>query len=201
LGQTPPQVFGSREPRYRIQRGDVLEVKFRYTPEYNQVVSVHPDGYVLLEIGGDVPVGGLTIPEATEAVRAAAARRLREPEVVLVLKEFLKPQITVAGEVAKPGMFELRGTLTVTQAIALAGGFRENAKHTSVALVRRVDDQWAEVKVLDMKRMTSARALAEDVNLAAGDLLIVPQSRLGRIERIVRWTSLAVFGLAAFRPY
>lgn len=197
--EAPP--FASREPRYRVQNGDVLEVKFRHTPEYNQTLSVQPDGFIHLEMAGEIRAAGLTLVEVTTAVRGGAARRLLDPEVSLTLREFVKPQITVAGEVAKPGMFELRGSLTATQAIALAGGFRESAKHSTVALVRRVDDQWAEIKVLDMKRMVNRRGFGEDVQLSAGDMLVVPQSRLGRIERVVRWTSLAVFGISAFRPY
>lgn len=192
--------FSSREPRYRIQPGDVMEMKLRYTPEFNQAVTVAPDGFVSTEITGDLKVGGLTLSEATGALKAAAGKRLLDPDVSVTLKEFVKPQVTVTGEVVKPGMFDLRGSLTATQAVALAGGFRENAKHSTVALVRRVDDQWAEVKVLDMKRMMNGRQLTEDVTLSPGDLLVVPQSRLGRMERLIRWTSLSVFGIAALRP-
>lgn len=192
--------FSSREPRYRIQPGDVLDMKLRYTPEFNQTVTVAPDGFVSTEITGDLKVSGLTLAEALSAMKAAAGKRLLDPDVSVTLKEFVKPQVTVTGEVAKPGMFDLRGSLTATQAVALAGGFRENAKHSTVALVRRVDDQWAEVKVLDMKRMMNGHQLTEDVTLSPGDLLVVPQSRLGRMERLVRWTSLSVFGIAALRP-
>ncbi|MEZ5352482.1 MAG: polysaccharide biosynthesis/export family protein [Bryobacteraceae bacterium] len=199
--QDTPAGFGSRDARYSIQSGDVVEVKFRYTPEFNQTATVQPDGFIALEVAGEVRIGGLTVPEATAAVREGAARRLLDPEVNLVLREFVKPHFTVAGEVVKPGMYDLRGSLTVTQAIALAGGFRENAKHSSVALVRRVDDQWAQVKVLDLKRIMKAGGMVEDVNLSAGDMLIVPQSTLGRIDRFVRWGSLAVFGVAALRQF
>ncbi len=201
LADEPTKGFSPREARYRIQRGDVVEVKFRYTPEYNQTATVQPDGFLLLEIVGEVRVGGLTVPEATSAVRELSAQRLREPEVNLILKEFVKPQFTVNGEVAKPGMYDLRGTLTVTQAIALAGGFNQNAKHSSVALVRRVDDRWAEVKVLDLKRMMKPGGFAEDITLASGDMLVVPKSAFGRMERFVSWASLAAFGISAFRRY
>ncbi|MCC6591318.1 MAG: polysaccharide export protein [Bryobacterales bacterium] len=192
--------FSSREPRYRIQAGDVLDMKLRYTPEFNQTVTVAPDGFVSTEIAGDLKVSGLTLTEALNAMKAAVGKRLLDPDVSVTLREFVKPQVTVTGEVMKPGMFDLRGSLTATQAVALAGGFRENAKHSTVALVRRVDNQWAEVKVLDMKRMMNGQQLTEDVTLSPGDLLVVPQSRLGRMERLVRWTSLSVFGIAALRP-
>lgn len=198
--QAPGPQFSSREPRYLIQPGDVLELKLRYTPEFNQTMTVAPDGFVNLDLTGEVKVGGLNVTQAAAAVRESLGKRLLDPDVSLTLKEFVKPHITVGGEVAKPGVFELRGTLTAAQAIAMAGGFRESAKHSTVALVRRVDDQWAEVKVLDMKRMLNTRQFAEDVALAPGDMLVVPQSKIGRMERLVRWTSLAVFGISALRP-
>ena len=196
----PAEQFRSREPRYRLQPGDVLELKLRYTPEFNQTATVAPDGFIAAEITGEVKVEGLTLAEAAAALRQAAGKRLLDPELSVNLKEFVKPQITVAGEVVKPGLYDIRGSLTATQAVALAGGFRESAKHSTVALVRRVDDEWADVKVLDMKRIMNGRQLAEDVKLAPGDMLVVPPSKLGRMERLVRWGSLSVFGIGALRP-
>jgi polysaccharide export outer membrane protein len=52
--QRPPRLTTVTEERYRLQPGDVLEVQFRYSPEFNQTVTVQPDGYVSLEIGGDL---------------------------------------------------------------------------------------------------------------------------------------------------
>ncbi len=200
LADAPGASGMSGQDRYRIHPGDVIEVKFRYSPEFNQTATVQPDGFVSLDLGGEVKAAGLTVPEAAAEIRKTASARLLDPDVSVSLREFIKPRITVAGEVGRPGLYDPRGGLNVTQAIALAGGFRENAKHSSVWLVRRVDDQWARVRALDMKRMMRSGGIAEDVDLRDGDMLIVPESRLGRVDRVVRWASLAVFGIAAFRP-
>jgi len=52
--QQPPRLTTVTPDRYRLQPGDVLEVQYRYSPEFNQTVTVQPDGYITLEIGGDL---------------------------------------------------------------------------------------------------------------------------------------------------
>src|SRR5215467_12197397 len=87
--------FAERDPRYRLQPTDVLELQYRYTPEFNQTISIQPDGYVNLELFGDLKLGGLTLVEAKAAILDLARRRLNDPELVLILKEYEKPHITV----------------------------------------------------------------------------------------------------------
>ena len=103
-----PVLTVPKEDRYTLTAGDVLDIQFRYTPEFNQTVTVQPDGYVSLEIGGDVKVGGRTLQEVRSLILAKARIRLESPEVIVVLKEFQKPYVVVAGEVNQPGKIELR---------------------------------------------------------------------------------------------
>src|SRR5437879_13902247 len=84
--QRPPRLMNVTEERYRLQPGDVLEVQYRYSPEFNQTVTVQPDGYVSLEIGGDVKVAGLTIEETRRAILRKAAARLQDPVATILLK-------------------------------------------------------------------------------------------------------------------
>src|SRR5262245_5181443 len=90
--------FATREPRYRIQQNDVVEVRFRYTPEYNVTATVQPDGFISIDVVGDVKLGGLTLDEASAEIAKQAGARLRDPEVVVHLKDFVKPHFIVAGE-------------------------------------------------------------------------------------------------------
>src|SRR5258708_24175752 len=101
--------FSDRDPRYRIQPSDVIEVQYRYTPEYNYTATIQPDGFAALQIVGDVKVAGLTVEEAAAAISIKAGERLRNPEVSVTLKEFVRPYFTVAGEVGHPGRFDLKG--------------------------------------------------------------------------------------------
>jgi len=192
FGQTTG--FAERDPRYRLQNTDVLEVHYRYTPEFDQTVTIQPDGFAILQIVGDVKLQGLTLDEAKAAIVTKAAIRLKDPEVTLVLKDFEKPYFMVGGEVANPGKFEMRGQMTALQAIAMAGGFKAaSAKHSQVILYRRVGPDLAKAEILDLKAAMDPKTKSETLaDLHPGDLLIVPQNRVSKVERFVKWAYIGV---------
>jgi polysaccharide export outer membrane protein len=188
--------FTPREQRYRIQPNDVVEVHFRYTPEYNLTSTVQPDGFVSIEVVGDVKIGGLTLEQASATIAQQAISRLRDPEVSVHLKDFVKPHFVVAGEVNHPGTYDLRGQVTTIQAIAMSGGFKESSKQSKVILLRRINDEYAEVKILDLKALMSPSKIREDITLRADDMLVVPKNTISKIEPVVRVGSMGLYGLA-----
>lgn len=184
--------FGA-ETRYALQPGDVLDIQYRYTPEFNQTVTVQPDGYISLQIGGDVKVAGRDLDQVRSAILRKASVRLESPELIVILKEFQKPYIVVAGEVVQPGKFELRERLTAMQAVLLAGGFKDSAKSSQVLVFRKLNAETAEVKMLNFKSIKHTSDLENDLPLQAGDMIMIPRNRLSKIERYVRIASLATF--------
>jgi polysaccharide export outer membrane protein len=111
----------------------------------------------------------------------------------VVLKDFEKPYFVADGQVAKPGKYEMHGGVTLTQAIAIAGGFNSSAKHSQVVLFRRVDDQWTEAKLIDVKKMQKSGNLSEDPFLHPGDMLFVPKSTLSKIDRFIPNLSMGTY--------
>jgi polysaccharide export outer membrane protein len=186
--------FAERDPRYRIQPSDVLEVHYRYTPEFDQTVTVQPDGFVNLQIVGDVKLQDLTLDQVKAAILVKASLRLKDPEITLVLKDFEKPYFMVGGEVANPGKFEMRGPVNAIQAIAMAGGFKTaSAKHSQVILFRRVGPDLAQTEILNVKAAMQPSAREPLADLHPGDLLIVPQNRISKIERFVKWANIGTY--------
>jgi len=175
--------FQPRYPRYKLRPGDAFDISFELSPEFNQTVTVQPDGYITLVAAGDIHVEGQTIPEVTQSIRAAYAKILHEPIITIHLKEFEKPYFIVGGEIGHPGKYDLRGDTTVIQAVAIGGGFTESSKHSQVWLFRRVSNDWVETRKLNVKKMLSAGNLSEDSQLRPGDMLYVPKSGLGKIKR------------------
>ena len=170
-GESRP-VLRQRNPRYKIQSDDVLELSFRFTPEFDQEVTVQPDGFVQLKgISNDVHIQGLTIPETIEALKRAYANVLNQPEISVVLRDFEKPYFVAGGQVGKPGKYDLRGQTSAAQAIQIAGGFVDFAKSKQVLLFRRYSDDTVEVKVLNIKDVLKKRDPREDVALQPGDML------------------------------
>jgi polysaccharide export outer membrane protein len=184
-------VLQSRNPRYQLSKGDTFDLTFPFTPEFNQTVTVHPDGYITLSGVGDLYVAGKTVPQLRELLQTTYASILRDPVMNVVLKDFEKPYFIAGGEVAHPGKYDLRADTTLTEAVAIAGGFTESSKHSQVLLFRRVSTDWAEVKVLNVKKMFQAGNLMEDLHLEPGDMFFVPQNRISKIKKWVPYTAVS----------
>jgi polysaccharide biosynthesis/export protein len=174
--------FAERYPRYQMRAGDQFDLNFELTPELNQTITVQPDGFITLRQAGDLYVNGLTVPAVTERVTAAYSKILSDPKISILLKDFEKPYFIADGQFDHPGKYDLRGDTTVTQAVAIAGGFTKDAKHSQVVLFRRVSDNRVEAHLLDVKRMENKRDLSEDMYLKPGDMLYVPKNRLSKVQ-------------------
>jgi len=185
--------FSERAPRYQLVAGDVLELAFEFSPEFDQTVTVQPDGFVTLRGVGDLYLADQTVPEVTNTLQTAYQKILYKPAIAVSLKEFEKPYFIAGGQVAHPGKYTLHGNTSLTEAVAMAGGFTEKAKHSQVLLFRRVSAEWAEAKVLDVKKMLNDRNLREDPYLHSGDMLFVPQNRISKIARYLPTTGLSAY--------
>ena len=190
---TGQPVLQQRHPRYQVQPGDVLEIAFTFTPEYNRTVTVQPDGYINLRDLPDMLVVGKTTPELREMIRRAYSRILHDPVIMIELKEFEKPYFIAGGQVGKPGKYDLRGDTTVVQAVAIAGGFNETSKHSQVLLFRRLDNDWVEAKKLDVKEMLHTANLREDLHLRPGDMIFVPKNTLSKVAPYIPRVNLGFY--------
>jgi polysaccharide export outer membrane protein len=176
--------FQERHPRYQLAAGDSMDLLFSPSTEYNQTVTVQPDGYITLRDVGDVYIQGKTVPELREAIRVAYSHTLHDPEITVLLKDFDKPHFTATGQVEHPGKYDLRADTTVSEALAIAGGLTEKAKDSQVLLFRRVSNDWFQVKTLDVKSIYKGK-IDEDVHLRPGDMLFVPQNRFSKIKPFI----------------
>lgn len=188
-----PALTGERRPLYRLRKSDVVEIRFTLSPEFDQTLTIQPDGYIALKNTGDLVAEGLTLSDLRESVTLAYATFLHDPEVSIILKDFEKPFFLAGGQVARPGKYELRSPTTVSEAVAVAGGFTEQAKHSQVVLFRKLSDGIVETHVLNVKSMLASRNLEEDVDLKPGDMLFVPQNRISKIRKYLPASSLSTF--------
>lgn len=182
---TTPPGFSEHNPRYLLRSGDVMELSFEFSPEFNQSVTVQPDGFINLRDIGDVHVAGQSVPQVRETIKSAYSKVLKDPVIAVVLRDFERPYFIAAGEVGKPGKYELRGDTTLTEAVAIAGGFDENSKHSRVILYHKVSNEWMEGKVVDVKKMMASRNLAEDIHLSPGDMVFVPKNNYSKFKRFI----------------
>ena len=151
--QASPQL--QQRERYHIHEGDQILVEFTYTPEFNQTVTVQPDGFVSLRVGGDVRVAGRTLDEVKSLIEKSASVRLNDPVVALTLTDFQHPYFVVAGEALAPMKYELREHLTVLQGLMLAGGIRQTGKEKQVVLIHGLGTADQQISLLDLKHVES----------------------------------------------
>jgi polysaccharide biosynthesis/export protein len=179
--------------RYKLRPGDTLDLQYRLTPDLNQTVVIQPDDYVSIKIAGEVKVGGLTLQEAHDRILQAEEKHLNQPELNLVLKDFTHPSVVVAGEVFRPGQIELKENTTTLGAVLLAGGFTESAQTGQVLVFRKVDDDMAEVKKVNLTGIKTTADLERDLKLRPGDMIFVPRDKIAKIERYIRIVNTGVY--------
>jgi polysaccharide export outer membrane protein len=191
VGHVP--MLQHRNQRYQLHSADILQLTFPYTPEFNQNVTVQPDGYISLRGAEDIHVQGQTLPEVSQSLRIAYSRVLHDPVINIELKDFEKPYFIVGGEVGHPGKFDLRDETTVAQAVAIAGGLKDSAKHSEVLLFHRVPKGWMQVKRVNLKKMLNDANLEEDAYLQAGDFLYIPKNTFSKIQRFIPSSSMGMY--------
>jgi protein involved in polysaccharide export with SLBB domain len=143
-----------------------------------RVITIGPDGHIALPLITDMKADGFTLPDLTQQVNNRYASVLPDIKVSVILKEVTGNLIFVDGEVARPGVFNVRGPTTVQQAIALAGGTRETAEPRTVLVVSKTSDGKFLSRTTDLTRMTSA----SDYSLKQGDLVYIPMSTISRAD-------------------
>jgi polysaccharide export outer membrane protein len=192
-GMGDPGLGGDRRPLYRLNRSDVVALSFTLSPEFDQLLTIQPDGYVALKDAPPVLARGLTLDEFRRAVARAYTGYLHAPQVAVALKDFEHPYFVAGGEVGKPGKYELRADTTLMEAVEIAGGFTHEAKHSQVLLFRHVNEDLVEAHVFDLKKMLKEKSLGELPQLHPGDLVFVPQNSISKIERFLSKPSLSMY--------
>jgi polysaccharide export outer membrane protein len=161
-----------------------MAITFALSPELNQTVTIQPDGYINLQNVGSLYVQGMTVPEVVEALKKIYSKTLHDPIIDVDLKDFQKPYFVALGQVQKPGQYDLRYDMTVTEAIGVAGGFTPGAK-TQVFLYHRVSNEWAEVKELNIKQILQGKNINEDAHMMPGDMIFVPEKFISKFRKYV----------------
>lgn len=183
----PPPGTGYVEnlPPYRIQVGDVLDVKLLLNPELNEEVTVRPDGYISTTVVRNARAYGRTVPQLDAVLAADYAKVLSKPKVNVVVKAFAPTRIYVGGQVTNPGEFITVGpTLTLSQAIARAGGLKfTTGNEDKIFIIRRGPGDVPEFLSVRYQDVMWGQDPKADVRLAPYDVVYVPRSGIDEVYR------------------
>ncbi|MFA0749797.1 MAG: hypothetical protein SLRJCFUN_000200 [Candidatus Fervidibacter sp.] len=159
---------------YRLNPGDLITVTVVGEPLLSGDQLVGPDGTIRLPLVGSVMAAGLTLDELTERLTQSLRRFLRDPKVIVALKQLplMFRRVYVLGAVKMPGVYALPtgGSATVIDAIALAGGFSEEADLERV----RIFQKDGRVLTVNLKNFQADGFRLNGSTLQPGDLVWVP---------------------------
>ena len=167
---------------YRLGYGDILSVKFFYDPEFDQTVTIRPDGRITLPRMGDVLVVGMTPTQLDELITVKYAEIIRDPDVTVIVEQIGEEVVYVLGEVNQPGGYPLNpyGT-TVLGAIALAEGFKNTAKLSSVILIKKDASGAPHPERLNLTRAVGG-SREHDPYLRGSEIVYVPSTFIAQLN-------------------
>jgi len=164
--------------------GDEVDVRFRYWPEFDDVQTIRPDGKISLQLVQGVDAAGKTPEELQEELIELYKDKIRDPDIVVIVRNLVNQKIFVGGEVQQPGLFDLRGRMTALEAIMLAGGFDTESAHLrNVVLIRHIDGK-RYAGAMDMRAALSDPE-SESVLLQQNDIVFVPRTRIIQANQFV----------------
>lgn len=182
---------------YRIGVGDKLNVRVFQVEDlsFDELV-VDTSGNIQMPLIGAVAGAGRTAGEMSiDIADRLSAQYLRNPQVTVTVTQAASQKITVDGAVTKPGVYEMRGSTSLLQAVAMAEGPSRVADLSKVAVFRTIDGQRS-VALFDLAAIRQGRA--SDPQVLGDDVIVVDTSRLNSALREI---VSAVPALAIFRPF
>ena len=170
---------------YYLQPGDNLDVKFFYNPELNENVTIRPDGKISLQLIDEIQAAGLTPKQLDEIITKEYSSLLKEPLTAVILKSFGGQRIYVGGEVNFPKVLKVVGKINALQAIFDAGGFRDDAKLSSVMIVSRGPDNRPLARKVNLKEALKGELPEEEYLLKPFDMVYVPKTNLATASQFI----------------
>lgn len=160
---------------YVIGKEDVLDISVWKSPELSLSTIVRPDGMTSLPLIGEVRADGRTPNELQQEIQERLKEFKQEPIVSIIVRESNSKSIYITGEIVKPGKYPLHSDTTITQAIALAGGFSQWADKDKIIVIRKSpmnpEGNRVTIKYSDIVAGKNMRA---NILLRSGDTIIVP---------------------------
>jgi len=157
-----------------IGNGDVLAINVWKESEISRVVSVLSDGRISLPLVGEIRAGGRTPKQLETEITAKLRDYVSEPEVTVIVQEIKSQKFNVLGMVTRPGSYPLTKPMTVLDAIALAGGFRDFAKQKSIYVLRVSTDGTTSRIPFNYKDAIKGKHPEQNVQLEPRDTVYVP---------------------------
>ncbi len=156
-----------------IGNDDVLAINVWKEPDISRSIPVRSDGKISLPLVGEVQAAGLTPLNLENEIASRLKNYISEPEVTVMVQQVNSQKFNILGQVVKPGSYMVVNSLTVLDAIALAGGFRDFAKQKSIYVLRQGPTGESRIP-FNYKEVSQGKNMTQNIKLQPGDTIIVP---------------------------
>lgn len=156
--------------------GDVVKISVFGNNDLSLETRISEAGTITFPLIGEVKVGGLSTGQAERKIADALDKGgyVRNPQVNMMVSEMQSQQVSVLGQVNKPGRYPVDGKRSLTDVLALAGGMTPDAGD-NIVLVRTRDGKTTK-ETIDLDRMMSSSDPGSNPQMMAGDSLYVERA-------------------------
>jgi polysaccharide export outer membrane protein len=165
---------GVRPDSYIIGAEDVLTVFVWKEPDMTKTVPVRPDGMISLPLIGEIKAAGYTPVQLQDVLAESMKKMISDPQVTVVVEKIGSLNFNIVGEVNHPGYFPLTRRMTVLDAIAMAGGFKDFAKSKKVYILRTAANGTQERLPFNYKAVIKGQNPQQNIELLPRDTIVVP---------------------------
>jgi polysaccharide biosynthesis/export protein len=159
---------------YRIGPGDILQIAVFREPEASvPAATVRSDGKISVPLIKEVEAVGLTALEAERLLAEKLSRYIRDPEVTVIVSQINSRKVYLVGAVKTVGSIDLKGPMTVLQAIAQAGGLTDYAKRKQIYVLRTEDGRQIKLP-FNYDAAVKGEKVEPNIVLSPNDTIVVP---------------------------
>jgi polysaccharide export outer membrane protein len=158
-----------------IGNDDVLTINVWKEPDVSQrAIPVRSDGKISLPLIGEVQAAGRTPLGLEQDITARLKSYIADADVTVMVQQINSQKYNMLGQITKPGSYPLINSVTVLDAIAIAGGFRDFAKQKSIYILRQNPDGTQSRLPFNYKSVVKGQDTAQNIKLQPRDTIVVP---------------------------
>jgi protein involved in polysaccharide export with SLBB domain len=179
---------------YRLGPEDVISVSVFGQDRYSRSgITIPPSGRISLAlVPGGLFVNGKTVDEVAAIIRKRYDEYIIDPEVTVSLDKAASYRYSIVGDIAQPGIRLMNRRMTVTEAIAEAGGVLNTGDRSRVTILRRKPDNQMDQIIVNVSAIYKGKA-PDSAFLIPGDQIFVPGNKMKTLQKILGLVQVASF--------
>jgi polysaccharide biosynthesis/export protein len=160
---------------YKIGPGDIVKVSVFNYPDLTIETRISEAGIITFPLIGELPVAGLSTGEAERLVAKQLLEKgfIKNPQVLVTVSQFISQQVSVAGDVNRPGQYSLNKVTTIAEVIAMAGGINPQGGEKAIVMRSTADGQ--KKLEIDLHELFKGDE-SKNIQVLGGDVIYVPRA-------------------------